>query len=88
MKKKISACWLVFSFLILTLGSTRAADEPWFFIQLSDPQLGMFTDNRDFAQDAANFEFAVAAVNRLKPAFVVVTGDLVHKPGDAAQIAE
>lgn len=65
-----------------------AADAPFFFIQLSDPQLGMFTDNRDFAQDAANFEFAVTAVNRLKPAFVVITGDLVHKPGDPAQIAE
>ncbi len=71
----------------LAVAEVRAAD-PFFFIQLSDPQLGMFTDNRDFTQDAANFEFAVAAVNRLKPAFVVVTGDLVHKPGDAAQIAE
>lgn len=68
-------------------GSARAA-EPFFFIQLSDPQLGMFTGDRDFAQDAANFEFAVTAVNRLKPAFVVITGDLVNKPGDAAQIAE
>ena len=64
------------------------AEEPFYFVQLSDPQLGMFTENRDFAQDAANFEFAVTAVNRLRPAFVVVTGDLVHKPGDAAQIAE
>lgn len=68
-------------------GAAKAA-EPFFFIQLSDPQLGMFTENRDFVQDAANFEFAVKAVNRLKPAFVVITGDLVHKPGDAAQIAE
>ena len=65
-----------------------AAAEPFFFIQLSDPQLGMFTENKDFTQDAANFEFAVTAVNRLRPAFVVITGDLVHKPGDAAQIAE
>lgn len=48
----------------------------------------MFTENKDFVQDAANFEFAVTAVNRLRPAFVVITGDLVHKPGDAAQIAE
>lgn len=73
--------------LSLTAGVARAA-EPFFFIQLSDPQLGMFTADRDFAQDAANFEFAVVAVNRLKPAFVVITGDLVNKPGDAAQIAE
>jgi 3',5'-cyclic AMP phosphodiesterase CpdA len=66
----------------------QSADEPFFFIQLSDPQLGMFTGDRDFVQDAANFEFAVTAVNRLRPAFVVITGDLVNKPGDSAQIAE
>jgi 3',5'-cyclic AMP phosphodiesterase CpdA len=65
-----------------------AAAEPFFFIQLSDPQLGMFSANADFAQDAANFEFAITAVNRLHPAFVIVTGDLVNQPGDAAQIAE
>jgi len=74
--------------LILGSAERAAAAEPFFFVQLSDPQLGMFTENRDFAQDAANFEFAVKAVNRLRPAFVVITGDLVHKPGDAAQIAE
>jgi serine/threonine-protein phosphatase CPPED1 len=75
--------------LAFWLGLLRAAAaEPFFFIQLTDPQLGMFTDNADFAQDAANLEFAVTAVNRLKPAFVIVTGDLVHRPGDAAQIAE
>ena len=80
-------CWALAFAGCLAAAPIRAAD-PFFFIQLSDPQLGMFTENRDFVQDAANFEFAVAAVNRLKPAFVVVTGDLVHKPGDAAQIAE
>lgn len=80
--------WLcAFAWMSLIGGVARAA-EPFFFIQLSDPQLGMFTADRDFVQDAANFEFAVTAVNRLKPAFVVVTGDLVNKPGDAAQIAE
>jgi 3',5'-cyclic AMP phosphodiesterase CpdA len=78
---------LLFAALTSLVSMLRAA-EPFFFIQLSDPQLGMFSNNRDFSQDAANFEFAVAAVNRLKPAFVVITGDLVNKPGDAAQIAE
>src|SRR5688572_25279759 len=79
---------IVLSFVAFTRSGVVAAEEPFFFIQLSDPQLGMFTDNKDFAQDAANFEFAVTAVNRLRPDFVIVTGDLVHKPGDAAQIAE
>jgi len=73
--------------LFLCVSFTHAA-EPFFFIQLSDPQFGMFTGNKDFVQETANFEFAVATINRLKPAFVVITGDLVNKPGDAAQIAE
>jgi 3',5'-cyclic AMP phosphodiesterase CpdA len=73
---------------LLLASSVAPAAEPFFFIQLSDPQFGMFTDNQDFAQETANFEFAVATVNRLRPAFVVITGDLVNKPGDAAQIAE
>jgi serine/threonine-protein phosphatase CPPED1 len=72
--------------LLLAAGVVPAA-EPFFFIQLSDPQFGMATTNRDFAQETANFEFAVATVNRLRPAFVVITGDLVNQPGDAAQIA-
>ena len=33
-------------------------------------------------------KMAIATANRLKPAFVIVTGDLVNKAGDAAQIAE
>jgi serine/threonine-protein phosphatase CPPED1 len=84
----LSACLGLLGWLVSLAPRSVGAAEPFYFIQLSDPQLGMFTDNRDFAQDAANFELAVNAVNRLRPAFVVVTGDLVHKPGDAAQIAE
>jgi predicted MPP superfamily phosphohydrolase len=40
-----------------------------------------------FDHETANFEFAIATANRLKPAFVVVTGDLINKPGNAAQAA-
>jgi 3',5'-cyclic AMP phosphodiesterase CpdA len=74
--------------LVLLFSITARAAEPFFFIQLSDPQFGMFTSNKDFVQETANFEFAVATINRLRPAFVVITGDLVNKPGDAGQIAE
>jgi len=55
---------------------------------MSDPQFGMYTGDRDFVQETANFEFAIANVNRLRPAFVVVTGDLVNKAADPAQLAE
>lgn len=58
------------------------------FIVMADPQFGMFSKNQNFEHETANFEFAIANANRLKPAFVVVDGDLVNKDGDAAQIAE
>ena len=61
---------------------------PFFFIQLTDPQFGMYSGNAGFEQETANLEFAVATANRLRPAFVVVTGDLVNRTGDEAQVAE
>jgi serine/threonine-protein phosphatase CPPED1 len=68
--------------------ATASSGAPFFFLQMSDPQFGMYTTDRDFAQETVNFEMAIATANRLKPAFVIVTGDLVNKAGDAAQIAE
>src|SRR5881394_1427075 len=79
---------LLITVVLFVAASAARAAEPFFFIQLSDPQFGMFTGNKDSVQETANFEFAVANVNRLHPAFVVITGDLVNKPGDADQIAE
>jgi hypothetical protein len=35
-----------------------------------------------------NYEFAIATANRLKPAFVVITGDLINEAGNGAQVAE
>src|SRR6185369_4592926 len=66
----------------------QTAQAPFFFIQLSDPQFGFFNNDVDFPQETANFEFVVANINRLKPDFVVITGDLINKPGDPAQMAE
>ena len=74
--------------LVMALVRAAQGAEPFFFIQLTDPQFGMFTENTNFTQETVNFEFAAATVNRLKPAFVIITGDLVHKPGDSEQIAE
>jgi 3',5'-cyclic AMP phosphodiesterase CpdA len=58
------------------------------FIQMSDPQFGMYEKDKGFAHETANFDFAIAAANRLKPAFVVVTGDLINQSTNAAQAAE
>jgi predicted MPP superfamily phosphohydrolase len=73
--------------LLLTL-SVVGALAAQTFVQMSDPQFGMYTKDADFAHETANFEFAVAAANRLMPAFVVITGDLINKSADAAQAAE
>jgi len=80
---------LTLSLLLLVLPLRQSVPAGgFFFIQLSDPQFGFSNNDVDFVQDTANAEFAVATVNRLKPEFVIVTGDLVNKAGDAAQIAE
>src|SRR5436190_12089820 len=69
----------------LALAGTLAAQT---FIQMSDPQFGMYAKDTGFEHETVNFDFAIATANRLKPAFVVVTGDLINKAGDAAQGAE
>ncbi len=71
--------------LLLFAASGPAAQT---FIQMSDTQFGMYAKDAEFVHETANFEFAIATANRLKPDFVVITGDLINKPGDAAQAAE
>jgi len=72
----------------------RAADAspswkgPFFFVLLTDPQLGMFAADKDFVRESALMEKAVDHVNRLKPAFVVFCGDHTNKVADPAQIGE
>jgi 3',5'-cyclic AMP phosphodiesterase CpdA len=75
-------------YLLLGACLAQAAPASYFFLQFSDPQLGMYEENRGFAQETANLEFAVSTANRLHPAFVVITGDLINRAGDAAQAAE
>lgn len=58
------------------------------FLQMSDPQFGMYLKDAGFAHETVNFDFAIASANRLKPAFVVITGDLVNNREDAAETAE
>lgn len=85
----------------------------FFFIQMADPQLGLFsflsdlTDEeieerrqRDiivrkapkktmgFAEETRLFTIAIEAANRLKPAFVVVCGDMTNNSADEDQLAE
>ncbi|MGH7248596.1 MAG: metallophosphoesterase, partial [Pseudomonadota bacterium] len=73
---------------LLILAPALSSGQSFFFLQMSDPQFGMYADNRNFSQETTNFEFAISTANRLRPAFVVVCGDLVNRPADPAQMAE
>jgi 3',5'-cyclic AMP phosphodiesterase CpdA len=73
-------------------GSASAQDinpeEPWFFIQIADPQFGMYESNAGFEKETLLYEKAVEKINILKPDFVVITGDFVHNQNSAEQILE
>jgi len=74
--------------LVLLFALSMGAAAQMFFIQASDPQFGMYTKDADFRQETANWEFVIANVNRLHPSFLIVTGDLTNKTGNADEIAE
>ena len=82
---------LVWIMILGSVASSVAAQkrsDPFFFIQLSDPQLGFIDDNRSYARETELMELFTDAINRLRPAFVVVTGDMVHDLNDAGQVAD
>jgi 3',5'-cyclic AMP phosphodiesterase CpdA len=76
-----------------------AAAESLFFIQMADTQFGMFAtpllfsylglswSDDEFEEETRLFEKATESANRMGPAFVIVCGDLVNKPGHAGQAA-
>jgi 3',5'-cyclic AMP phosphodiesterase CpdA len=74
--------------LLFALAIPALGQEPTYFMMLTDTQMGLHASDKNFVQETANFEFAVATVNRLKPAFVVILGDLINKTGDAEEIKE
>lgn len=64
---------------------------PFFFAQLADTQFGMFNKDESWEQETALFSRAVEQINRLKPRFVIVCGDLVNQvsgPKHADQVRE
>jgi 3',5'-cyclic AMP phosphodiesterase CpdA len=79
---------LLLALFIVCTGPGFAQEQPFTFAVLTDTQLGMHASNRNFEQETASYDFAVATINRLKPEFVIVLGDLVNKEGDTDQIRE
>ncbi|MBN1349366.1 metallophosphoesterase [candidate division KSB1 bacterium] len=79
------------SLIALALSCSKESSKwkkPFFFIQMADTQFGMHSGNEDFEEETKLYEKAIQQANRLKPAFVVICGDLINLPGDSAQAAE
>ncbi len=51
---------------------------PYFFVQLADTQYGMYTGNKGFEKEVAQIQQAIEHINRLRPRFVIVCGDLTN----------
>ncbi|MBN2639535.1 MAG: metallophosphoesterase [Bacteroidales bacterium] len=70
------------------IAQKKIQNAPWFFIQLSDPQFGMFDCNDSFEKETILYEKAVSKINNLKPDFVIITGDFIHDQNSILQINE
>lgn len=57
-------------------------------VQVSDPQMGFYTDNRDMIYETDALSRIVEAINRLHPDAVVFTGDYVHEADNDRQWTE
>lgn len=66
--------------------AATAADTSFFFIQLADTQMGFTNNGKDMIPEIEHFKAAVGHINRLKPAFVLISGDLVNYTHSPKQI--
>jgi serine/threonine-protein phosphatase CPPED1 len=84
----ISVFFLLLQFTVPGITQQKDSTTSFFFIQVTDPQFGMYETNNGFARETELYEKAVSEINRLNPDFVVITGDLVNNKNDRAQVAE
>jgi len=66
----------------------KSSSAPFTIIQVTDPQFGMYENDKGFSKETELYEKAVEAINKLNPDFVVLTGDLVNNKDNRTQIAE
>lgn len=72
---------------LLVAAGTAYGQKPFFFVQLTDTQLGFYNADKDFIREEEQVRQLVGAINRLRPSFLVITGDLVNDKDDEGQLA-
>ena len=72
--------------LVVACAALANNNAPFFFVQLADTQMGFANNNVDMIPEIEHFKAAVEHINRLKPAFVLISGDLVNIAHSPKQI--
>lgn len=86
---QINICLLSMIFIMgLQSFSSVAQNKTIQIVQISDPQFGFFDENKSFVKETMLYAEAIRQINKLKPDFVVVTGDFVNNSKDVNQIEE
>ncbi|HET9569806.1 MAG TPA: metallophosphoesterase [Bacteroidales bacterium] len=82
--RKFFALALSISFFIYVFG--KSPKEQFTFIQLTDPQMGFISGNKNCDEEIRLYTKTVGYINQIKPKFVVITGDFVNNRTDSVQI--
>jgi serine/threonine-protein phosphatase CPPED1 len=61
--------------IVLLAANSRPATKAFTFAQLCDPQLGF---GESYEKDVDSFKLAVEGINKIKPDFLVICGDMVN----------
>ncbi len=76
---------ILFLISVVAVLAEARQQSPFFFVQLADPQFGMYPLQKDFRKERQNLSQAIEAANRLHPDFVVICGDLVNRRNNLQQ---
>lgn len=85
MKSCLCFICLLFCIPSVLLGQDRKQNS-FFFVQLTDSQLGFYSQDGDFSREQEQMHVLIETINVLKPEFVVISGDLVHDKENEAQL--
>lgn len=86
--KSLATLFLICISLGIISAQNRDQSPEYFFIQITDLQFGFIEANKGFGKETELYQKAVNIISRLKPAFVVITGDLVNNRSDRSQVNE
>lgn len=83
-----SVILLCIGLLLFSCKSAALKNDSLTILQITDPQLGFFDDNKSTTKDIANLNKGIMFANHIHPDLVIMTGDLINKPFDNAQLTD